>query len=275
MSMVFRRYPEGGNERLLALAIADHAQADGTRVYPSVALLAEMTRQSERSVQRLLHSMLAAGWLQLVRKSSGRRGDTNEYRISPEWLAGGACVPPPQAPDRRTASKPTGDKLAPVQASPTVDKLSTTGDTQGLSGDTQGLWGDTAMSPNPSLPVNTHTPLPPVVTGGCEQDPEAGQPADRQRERGEWRWRDTFDGVCRRGAQLGLPYSVKPLGSAWTDDQLREHQRRYRLLVDAAHDAREIRRGRGGGEAVAQAPPSASPRSDHHHENRSDHVGQQ
>lgn len=230
MSLVFRRYPEGGNERLLALAIADHARADGTQVYPSVALLAGMTKQSERSVQRILHGMLATGWLQLVRKSSGRRGDTNEYRISPEWIAGGSPVPPEAVPDRRTESKATGANLSPVQS---VDKLSTTGDTQGLSGDTQGLSGDIAVSPNPSLPILTHTPLPPAGAGGGEQL-ESEQPGTRRR--GGWRWRDSFDGVCKRGQQLGLPYTLGPLGTAWTDDQLREHQQRYRRLVDAAHE---------------------------------------
>lgn len=244
MSQVFKRYPAGGNERLLALAIADHARADGTQVYPSVSLLAEMTRQSERSVQRILHQMLESGWLQLVRKSSGRRGDTNEYRISPEWLAGGDPLPPGQVPDRRTTGKSTGDKLAPVSTAAPVDKLSTTGDTQGLSGDTQGLSGDIAMSPNPSLPVIPNTPLPPVRTGGGEQlaqQPETGG----RRKRAGWRWRESFDGICERGAKLGVPYSTAALGTAWTDDQLREHQGRYRALVEAADaHAREAQQGR-------------------------------
>jgi hypothetical protein len=115
MTMVFRRYPRGGNERLLALALADQAKVDGTKIFPAVATLAVMSAQSERSVQRLIHEMLGTGWLQLVHRSTGRRGDTNEYRISPEWIAGGEAVPPAQPPDRRTQSKAaTGDKLAPV-----------------------------------------------------------------------------------------------------------------------------------------------------------------
>lgn len=241
MSMVFKRYPAGGNERLLALAIADHARPDGTQVYPSVPLLAQMTCQSERTVQRAIHAMLAAGWLLLVRKSSGRRGDTNEYRISPEWLAGGEPVAPPQIPDRRTVKKSTGDRLTPVEPvihrPAPVDKLSTTGDTHGLSGDTQGLSGDIAVSPNPSLPILTHTPLPPVGTGGDGKTPEPEQP-DTVDQKAGWRWRDSFEGVCRRGAKLGMPYSTTALGNAWTDDQLRAHQATYRRMVEAEHEAR-------------------------------------
>ena len=46
MTAVFERYPVGGGEMLLALALADHASDDGTRVYPSVKALAEKTRQA-------------------------------------------------------------------------------------------------------------------------------------------------------------------------------------------------------------------------------------
>lgn len=194
MGMIFRRYHTGGNERLLALAIGDQADKNGERIFPSVATLAEMSAQSERSVQRLLHEMLASGWLQLVRKSTGRRGDCNEYRISPEWLAGGDPVAPEMVPDRRTLSKATGDKLAPV---PPVDNISTTGDTQGLS-------GDTAVSPNPSLPVNTNPPTPRSTGGSVENrdQPKSGEPSARERQR--WRWADKRSEIEARGQQLGF-----------------------------------------------------------------------
>lgn len=174
MTAVFKRYPEGGSERLLALAIADAANADGTHVFVGVDTLARMTKQSERSVQRQLHQMLATGWLVLERKSTGRRGDVTHYKISAEWIAGGEPTPPEVVPDRRTRKKPTGDKVAPVKA---AEKTGGTGDTQGLSGDTQGLSGDTAVSPNPSLPFNTQTPQPPAEAGGArggEVEPGAG-----------------------------------------------------------------------------------------------------
>ncbi|MBH1529907.1 hypothetical protein I5T99_12670 [Stenotrophomonas maltophilia] len=39
--MVFDRYPNGGGEMLLALALADHAHDDGTHIFPSIARLAD------------------------------------------------------------------------------------------------------------------------------------------------------------------------------------------------------------------------------------------
>ncbi|UZB30945.1 helix-turn-helix domain-containing protein [Xanthomonas phaseoli] len=98
--MVFERYPTGGGEMLLALALADHAHDDGTHIYPSIARLAAKTRQSERSVQYQLRRMEESGWLILVNDGLGGRaagfkegGKTRQYRISPEWMKGADIAP--------------------------------------------------------------------------------------------------------------------------------------------------------------------------------------
>ncbi|AOY63413.1 helix-turn-helix domain-containing protein [Xanthomonas citri pv. glycines] len=98
--MVFERYANGGGEMLLALALADHAHDDGTHIYPSIALLAAKTRQSERSVQYQLRRMEAAGWLILINDGLGGRGNgfkeggkTRQYRINPEWMKGADIAP--------------------------------------------------------------------------------------------------------------------------------------------------------------------------------------
>lgn len=98
--MVFDRYHAGGGEMLLALALADHAHDDGTHIFPSVALLAAKTRQSERTVQYQLRAMQAAGWLVLVNAGTGGRlagqgyaGRPREYRINPEWIKGAEIAP--------------------------------------------------------------------------------------------------------------------------------------------------------------------------------------
>ncbi|GGX11277.1 helix-turn-helix domain-containing protein [Pigmentiphaga litoralis] len=93
MTMVFDRYPGAAGEMLLALALADHASDDGTRVYPSVDALALKTRQSVRSVQYQLSRMLKSGWLVLVNSGNGGRGQHREYRISPAWLKGADIAP--------------------------------------------------------------------------------------------------------------------------------------------------------------------------------------
>lgn len=101
--MVFERYPIGGGEMLLALALADHAHDDGTHIFPSIARLASKTRQSERSVQYQLRRMEAAGWLVLVnagiggrRSGYGEGGRTRQYRINPEWMKGADIAPLPK-----------------------------------------------------------------------------------------------------------------------------------------------------------------------------------
>lgn len=93
MTAVFDRYPNGGGEMLLALALADHASDDGTRVFPSIKALAEKTRQSERSVQYQLRRMQEAGWLILVSAGNGGRSMSSEYRISLDWIKGAEIAP--------------------------------------------------------------------------------------------------------------------------------------------------------------------------------------
>ena len=93
MTAVFERYPNGGGEMLLALALADHASDDGTRVFPSIKALAEKTRQSERSVQYQLRRMQEVGWLILVNSGNGGRSMHSEYRISLEWIKGAEIAP--------------------------------------------------------------------------------------------------------------------------------------------------------------------------------------
>jgi DNA-binding transcriptional MocR family regulator len=225
MTMVFDRYPEGGNERLLALAMADHARDDGTRIWPSVAELARKTKQSRSTVQRQIRRMLERGWLQTVRSATGRPGDTNEYRIHPVWIAGGELPA-------------TGVKLTPVgvheDEPDSVDNVVHTGVTTDETGVTTDETGVIVVTPESSRTIREPlTPQPPVSTGG------SGKPEDRKQKSGKppWRWRDTFDGVKARGEQLGVPYDRKALGNSWLDDELLEHDRRYRSKVDAAHIA--------------------------------------
>jgi len=98
--MVFDRYPNGGGEMLLALALADHAHDDGTHIFPSIARLAEKTRQSERSVQYQLRRMEQSGWLVLVNAGiGGRRSGFGEggrtYTRAVQHVVDGKPVPEP------------------------------------------------------------------------------------------------------------------------------------------------------------------------------------
>jgi hypothetical protein len=93
MSEVFDRYPSGGGEFTLALALADHAHDDGSHIFPSIKKLAEKTRQSERTVQYQLRKMEQFGWLILINSGNGGRNQTREYQISSDWLKGADFAP--------------------------------------------------------------------------------------------------------------------------------------------------------------------------------------
>jgi len=93
MSLVFERFPYGGNERVLALAIADHAHDDGSSVYPGNERLAQKTLISERTVIRLMQKFVKIGWLIKVQNGNSGRGIANEYCISPNWIKGDNLSP--------------------------------------------------------------------------------------------------------------------------------------------------------------------------------------
>jgi hypothetical protein len=93
MTAVFDRYPEGGGEMLVALKLADHAEDNGTHIYPSISYIAEKTRQSPRAVQYQLRRMQQTGFLLLVANAGGGRGRAREYRINPDWINGAELAP--------------------------------------------------------------------------------------------------------------------------------------------------------------------------------------
>ena len=145
MTAVWDRYEGSGSELLLALALADHASDDGTRVYPSVSSLAAKTRQSERAVQYQLRNMEQKGWLQLVANEGGGRGKAREYRINPEWVSGGT---------KGADSAP----FLPKGCKPEQERV---------QNDAQK--GATAIAPESSVEPSKETPKEGVPDGTCDQ----------------------------------------------------------------------------------------------------------
>lgn len=136
MGAVLERLNLSGGKLLLALAIANHADADGSSIYPSIPTLAFYTRQDVRTVQRQMAVLVKLGWLELVRaRLPGLQ--TNEYRISPRWVGGGNL---PGLPDREQRVGKFRRQGSPIRKPPALDTQS----------------GDTAMSPNSSGSVITH-----------------------------------------------------------------------------------------------------------------------
>lgn len=155
MTMVFDRYPAGGNERLLALALADHARDDGTSIWPSIDELSRKTLQSRSTVQRQIAKMVQKGWLILLSDRTGR-GHTNEYRIDPAWIAG----------DPSAGSKPLALVPAPTRSYPQGCQSDTLSKRRkGVIQDVKGVTTDVkrviAVTPESSEPSEPNTPLPP------------------------------------------------------------------------------------------------------------------
>jgi hypothetical protein len=68
------------SEKLVLLAMADHARDDGTGCYPSVETLARKTSQTRRGVQKIMRKLENSRLIEPSNVSRGR--NTTEYRIT-------------------------------------------------------------------------------------------------------------------------------------------------------------------------------------------------
>jgi hypothetical protein len=217
MSMVFDRYPSGGMERLLALAMADHASDDGRRIWPSVDELARKTMQSRSSVQRQIRRMVAIGWLIQVRSATGRPGITNEYRICPEWIEGGE-VPTPETGVNLTPlddESPaevihTGVNLTPV-AKPERGVITAV---RGVTRDERGV---TAMTPESSEPSLNQSPLPPGGGASGFDELFSIYPNHDNRAKAERRYRRLAPNAALQQTMRSAIEDQR-LGKRWTKD---------------------------------------------------------
>lgn len=221
MSAVFDRYPVGGNERVLALALADHAHDDGTNIYPGLDRLAHKAMVHRNTVRRLLRTMVERGWLEVVRLGGGGgRGDTDEYRICKAWIDGGSL-------------SQMGTKLVPIEGEgadsvtgpDSVDNVIHMGTTGEHMGTTTSEKGYHLVVPESSEPSRTNTPLTPRCRGGhVDNFPGPEQPNSRRPMRAQaehagrgtavtskpvanrppWRWTEKRCDVEQQGRVHGL-----------------------------------------------------------------------
>jgi len=176
--LVFDFYPVGGGEMLTALCLAEHADHDGTSIFPSVETVAKLTRQSERTVQYHLRSMQESGWLLLVGNANGGRKKTREYRINPAWMKTG------RLPEKGANSAPFSNanesdcgavdnsRRGAAAIAPFEDKKGANGDRKGCKPEQERVQseagkGATAIAPNSSVPV-----IDPSVTRGASAPPD-------------------------------------------------------------------------------------------------------
>ena len=109
MAAVFESKTLGPTERLVMLALADHADDDG-KCYPSVLRLCERTGLSERAVQTNVKKLIEAGYLSV--HFGGGKGHANLYFIS----ANPAGNAPYEAAKPRT--KCTPQEMHPAAGAP-------------------------------------------------------------------------------------------------------------------------------------------------------------
>lgn len=97
-------------EKLVLIAMADHAHTDGGGCYPSVETLTKKTSLSRRSIQRALRNAEKAGLLTPVSKSRGGRHVTTEYRLN--WETQSKPVSKQNTSVTRFATRETASKLS-------------------------------------------------------------------------------------------------------------------------------------------------------------------
>ena len=62
--------PIDKHQKFVLVALADHAQDDGTSVYPTHPRLAVKTSNSLRNVGRLMAALEADGWIRQIKRSA-------------------------------------------------------------------------------------------------------------------------------------------------------------------------------------------------------------
>lgn len=124
-------------QKLLLLAIADHADDAGFNAYPSIARLAERCTISERTVQRALRALEKDGWIAVQRRAT--RYQPTCYRVSLD----GPSKAPKEVPEVLSEDAARGDNLAPLEPSGVTPEV--------VRGDTGVASGVTPVSPEPSL----------------------------------------------------------------------------------------------------------------------------
>lgn len=144
ISAVWKSYPHGGSELLVALALADWSDDDGRSLHPSMKAIARKTRLSVKQARRLVHDIIAAGFLEVVgHHAGGNPGEPRHYRLRLDRIAatppvGGSRTtpahgrtpadgtPPMEGRDpshRCPSTPPAGGSLTVIEPSRTVSAM--------------------------------------------------------------------------------------------------------------------------------------------------------
>ena len=103
MAAVFESSTLKAGERLVMLALADHADDQG-RCYPSTPRLAQRTGMSERAVQGHIKALRAEGYLQI--EDNAGPGGTNLFFVRPTPVTPADSAPPQKLRPRKSCATP-------------------------------------------------------------------------------------------------------------------------------------------------------------------------
>lgn len=125
MSWVWETSRAKGTDRLVLLAIADHASDDGTDAYPSVGRLVRRTSVDARTVQRAIRRLVDLGELQ-VDEGAGLSG-SNRYAVdmTPRQVATPGNMPPLAQRHPRQSATPAESPLGGGNLTPTPRQSAT------------------------------------------------------------------------------------------------------------------------------------------------------
>ena len=83
MELVWKAFPGHGSELLIMLVMANWSNDEGGNLFPSVASVAKRIRTSESQARRVLHKLIAEGWISVVGNASGGApGATRRYVLN-------------------------------------------------------------------------------------------------------------------------------------------------------------------------------------------------
>lgn len=140
------------NERLVLLALADHANHDGSDAHPGNDLIEQKTGLSRRTIQYALGAFQRRGLIKLTAGGRGR-GMLASYDLSPILQSvKGATAAPLEIGEKVQPSRPSKEEK--VQAAPLsqTEKVQTTTG-KGANGDTKRCKSSIAYKEEPSLTV--------------------------------------------------------------------------------------------------------------------------
>ena len=126
MSMVFENQILSSTQKLVMLALADHANDEGKSVYPSQSTVSRKTGLARGTVNRHIQELINDGYL-WSKGYKSERSNVLELEIVVKRLAEGIGVTESDTPDMGVKNEGCNSKLQ--QVSPTVTTSVTHGDT--------------------------------------------------------------------------------------------------------------------------------------------------